>query len=726
MNNGLSIYQKDMKNIVTNWVAAILICGLILLPSLYAWINIKASWDPYGNTEQISVGVVNEDEGAEVRGDQVNVGDELVKELKKNKTMEWHFADRKQAMDKVEYGDYFAVIVIPEDFSEKLATVVSGNPEKANMEYYVNEKINAIAPKITDKGASVIVEQITSNFISIVNGVIFENFNELGLELEKDLPDIKRFEDYVFKMEDALPEIHDMAQQSYTDAKQAQKIINQAQSMIPKANRLTGESLQIIDETTQFLNKAENRLNELSPKVKADLEKARDVSRDVNGFIKGVKSKEIDFSSGEEVQKRLDQQTDQALDNIKTAKSLLQQLKDLNNQQQDHPNKQEENEKIDQAIDQLDKLQTDIETVQKESDQLKSFVTDKEQEVDDTLNNLDELSGNTVNRIDAFLKEYDENIEPTVLQNIDNAQKTLSEARGMLTNIQETIPEVEKILGRTESNLNEGEEILSYMLNEYPYVNGKINELADKIREVQGETDINEIIDLLKNDPEKERNFFAEPVTLTKTELFPVSNYGTGMTPFYSVLAIWVGALLLISLLEVDGQSLKEYTSRQRYFGKLLTFLTINLCQTLVITIGDLYVVDVGIGHPGWFILFGLFISLIFTTIVYTLVSIFGDLGKALAIVLLVLQIAGSGGTYPVVLLPEFFQMINPFLPFTYAIDLVREALAGIVWKRVTHDVVALAIFGSIALLIGGLLKKTLNKRTEKIMKKSKESGLFH
>src|SRR5699024_156280 len=282
------------------------------------------------------------------------------------------------------------------------------------------------------------------------------------------------------------------------------------------------------------------------------------------------------------------------------------------------------------------------------------------------------------------------------------------------------------VLSNTENNIGEGQEMLNTILGEYPYVNSKVNELADKIRDIQGETDINEIIELLQNDPEAERSFFEEPVKLSKNELFPIPNYGSGMTPFYTVLAIWVGGLLLISLLAADVHGGEELTGRERYIGKLFTFLTIGLLQTLIVTLGDRFIVDAYMAHPVWFVIFGLLISLVFMLIIFTLVSLFGDVGKAMVIVLLVLQIAGAGGTYPVVLLPEFFQAINPFLPFTYAIDLMREAVGGIIWKSAIHDMAVLGLFGLGFLLFGVLFKNVVNKYTDRLMKKSKEAGLFH
>ena len=721
MSSMWSIFKKDIKSIVTNWVAAILIGGLMLLPSLYAWFNIKASWDPYSQTDQLPVAVVNEDTGATVRDQELHIGDEVVKELKDNNDMDWHFVDRKEAMDKVEYGDYFAAIIIPENFSQKLGTVIEDHPEKAKVEYYVNEKINAIAPKITASGAGGIVDNITSNFISTVNGTIFEKFNELGLEIEKDLPDIKKFEEYVFQMEEKLPEIHTLLNESLADAENAQGMIDKAQALVPDAKRVTGEGLQTIDDTTAFLEKAENRLNEIAPQVQENLAKVQRMATEVNNFISTVQSSDINLNQGKDISDQINNQIATSIENIEAIESALTQLQEQNNNEQGT-----NQEQINQALEQLATLKGQLQTIQESGQKITTFLSDKQQELDELIGQLQEMAATTASEIDAFVKLYNEEIEPTVKQEVANAKKTLSDARGILSEIQRTIPEVEKILANTEGNLGKGEDTLKTILGEFPYVNDKINQLADRIREIQGETNINEIIELLRNDPEAEKGFFEEPVLLNKNSLFPIANYGTGMTPFYTVLAIWVGALLLISLLATGVHNSIDYTEKQIYFGKLLTFITIGFVQALIVTSGDIFILGVDIAEPVWFILFGLVISLVFISIVYTLVSVFGDVGKAMAIVFLVLQIAGSGGTYPVALLPEFFQTIHPFLPFSYAVDLMREAVGGIVWERVYRDLMFLVLFGIIALLIGTFLKGPLSKKTNALMKKSKESGLFH
>ncbi|MDX8343506.1 YhgE/Pip domain-containing protein [Rossellomorea sp. YZS02] len=718
MKNIWRIFSRDMINVSRNGVAAFLIGGLMLLPSLYAWFNIEASWDPYSKTDKLPVGIVNEDNGAKIREQEINIGKDLVKELRKNDDMNWQFVDKKKAMDRVEYGDYFAVIIIPEDFSSKLATVIEDQPEKAGLEYYVNEKINAIAPKITESGAGGIVDKITSSFISTVNGTIFELFNELGIEIEKDLPDIKRFEEYVFKIDEKLPEIGDVLNESLADAKSAQGIIDEAQRGIPDAKRLTNQGLDTIDQTTAFLKKAEDRLNKVAPGIQKDLENVQDMAAKVNDFVQQIQSSEIDLSGAETINNQIKERLSTSIQTIDTIESSLKFLQ--NNEENQNQ------EQIKQALIKLDMVKQEIQTVQQEGQKLNAFLTTKQHDVDNVITSIKERAVKTKSEIDAFINEYKQTIEPAVLDEVASAKGTLNEARRILQDIQSTIPKVQRILSNTEGNIDKGTETLQRVMQQYPYVKEKISQLADRIRDIQGKTDINEIISLLQNDPTLEKSFFEEPVVLNKNSLFPIENYGAAMTPFYTVLAIWVGALLLISLLATEVLGEHEFSEPQIYFGKLLTFLSIGLIQAMVVTVGDIYVLGVHIAEPIWFILFGLFISFIFMIVVYTLVSVFGNVGKAMAIVLLVLQIAGAGGTYPVALLPTFFQTIHPFLPFSYAIDLMREAVGGIIWERAYRDILILGLFGVLAILFGAFLKGPLSKRTKAFMRKSKESGLFH
>lgn len=207
MNKIFSIYLQDLRGIITNWVAAVMIIGLIVLPSLYAWFNIKASWDPYGQTSGISIAVTNLDQGTTLRGKDLKIGDEIANSLKENHNIGWTFTGKDEALTGLNHGDYYAVIIIPSDFSARIATVLSTNPVKAEIEYFVNEKINAIAPKITSKGANSIIEEVNQNFIKTANGTIFQIFNKIGVELEQELPLIRKTKVSLCKSRHSFPRL---------------------------------------------------------------------------------------------------------------------------------------------------------------------------------------------------------------------------------------------------------------------------------------------------------------------------------------------------------------------------------------------------------------------------------------------------------------------------------------------------------------------------------------
>lgn len=725
------IFSNDIKNIVTNWVIAVLIGGLIFIPSLYAWFNIVASWDPYGKTNQIPVGIVNEDKGGVILDQEIHVGDDLVKSLKKNKAMDWHFVNREKAMEKLKYGEFFAVIIIPEDFSKRLGTVTSDKPQKAEVEYFVNEKINAIAPKITQKGASVIVQQISSNFISTVNGTIFKIFNQLGIELEKNLPDIKKFENYIFLLEEKLPEIQRILNESSSDADFVEGLIDKVQGYIPEVKDITTNGLETIDKTTQLLQKAEDQFNEIAPTLEDDFLKIQNMIKQVNEFVNKIDSSSIDLTNLKDMNTSINEKLEEMIQSTEKIKNtvsiLLDKLpSDSNGNSPEEIDNSNLKDNIDNIFEQINTLEQNLQKILDQTETLSSLINDKQLQIDDILSGIKDRTQTINNKVNTFITEYNESIKPFVKEEIPKTKNQLTNAKRILLEVQTTLPEVEQLLSRTKNNLADGKKMLQYANSELPYVQDKVSELANKLRTIQGETNLNKIIQLLQNDPEAEKGFFAEPVVLNENSIFAIANYGTGMTPFYTVLAIWVGGLLLISVLSTDIHEKEKFTGRQIYFGRFFTFMTIGFFQSLIVTLGDLFIIQVDVKSPFWFVIFGLICSLVFVLIIYTLVSVFGDVGKALAIIMIVLQIAGSGGTYPVVLLPKFFQMISPFLPFTYAIDIMREAVGGIVWKKVYYDLTFLFIFGLIALIIGVFFKEAINRITDKFKEKVKSSDLFH
>ncbi|AJK87145.1 MULTISPECIES: YhgE/Pip domain-containing protein [Lysinibacillus] len=754
------IYTKDIRNIVTNWVVAIIVGGLIFLPSLYAWLNIYASMDPYAHTSNMKIAIVNEDTGTTVRNEAINVGNEVIENLKTNESFTWELENEKQAMEHVKNGDYFAMIVIPNDFSQKLTSILTEQPTKAHIDYYVNEKKNPIAPKITSKGASVLTQQVSSEFVSTVNGTLFSIFNTIGLEMEREIPDFRKFENYVFTIEQHLPDINSFLAQASSQGKDADQLLNRAITQIPQVEQLTTNGLTTIQKGLTLVNEADALFNELSPLIKKDVQTVQNIAQHFTDIMNKLNSIDLDSASITQTKEALKNQLSTSKENITHSIQTLEALQKLiqadtltRNQLQDsldriiaslqQSNAQDNEQIIEQLTAIRDALQnnptfTDS-TINalKDLQQLNTLHADiltkieQLQPIDKNIIQQDitaiqNIAQNATANLQKFLVYYNDKLEPQIRSTLSSAKSTLTSASAMLTDVKQFIPQATDKLTQAKNTLGTANNALQKIQSEFPTLSTKIKDLANKLRTLENEADISEIVQLLKNDVNAERDFFEEPIKLKEHRLFPIANYGTAMTPFYTVLSIWVGCLLLISLLSVNLHENSPYSIREIYFGRLLTFATFSIIQTLIITIGDTFLVDGSIQAPAYFILFGLLISIVFVTVVYTLVSVFGNVGKALAIVMLVLQIAGSGGTYPVELLPRFFQIINPFLPFTYAIEMMREAVGGIIWSTVWVDLLFLIGFWFVFILFGFFLKKLLSEKIEHFMNKTRGLDIFH
>ncbi len=754
------IYTKDIRNIVTNWVVAIIVGGLIFLPSLYAWLNIYASMDPYAHTSNMKIAIVNEDTGTTVRNEAINVGNEVIENLKTNESFTWELENEKQAMEHVKNGDYFAMIVIPNDFSQKLTSILTEQPTKAHIDYYVNEKKNPIAPKITSKGASVLTQQVSSEFVSTVNGTLFSIFNTIGLEMEREIPDFRKFENYVFTIEQHLPDINSFLAQASSQGKDADQLLNRAITQIPQVEQLTTNGLTTIQKGLTLVNEADALFNELSPLIKKDVQTVQNIAQHFTDIMNKLNSIDLDSASITQTKEALKNQLSTSKENITHSIQTLEALQKLiqadtltRNQLQDSLDRiiaslqQRNAQDNEQIIEQLTAIRDALQNnptftdstinALKDLQQLNTLHADiltkieQLQPIDKNIIQQDitaiqNIAQNATANLQKFLVYYNDKLEPQIRSTLSSAKSTLTSASAMLTDVKQFIPQATDKLTQAKNTLGTANNALQKIQSEFPTLSTKIKDLANKLRTLENEADISEIVQLLKNDVNAERDFFEEPIKLKEHRLFPIANYGTAMTPFYTVLSIWVGCLLLISLLSVNLHENSPYSIREIYFGRLLTFATFSIIQTLIITIGDTFLVDGSIQAPAYFILFGLLISVVFVTVVYTLVSVFGNVGKALAIVMLVLQIAGSGGTYPVELLPRFFQIINPFLPFTYAIEMMREAVGGIIWSTVWVDLLFLIGFWFVFILFGFFLKKLLSEKIEHFMNKTRGLDIFH
>ncbi|WP_342778496.1 YhgE/Pip domain-containing protein [Paenibacillus sinopodophylli] len=705
-----------MRGIVRNSAAAIIIIGLAFLPSLYAWFNIKASWDPYGQTSSLAIAVVNNDEGAELRGTTIKIGDEIITSLKENRKIGWVFVENKQAIDGVKHGDYYASITIPADFSARMATVLSDNLQQAELDYAVNEKINAVAPKIAQKGASGIIEEVRASFVKTANETIFRVFNQIGVELEANQPAIEQVRSTVFKLEALIPQINKAVALASSDIEKSKKIVYNIQAEMTKAAQLAKDGEAFTKQLGSFFDQSSAALDNAGPLVKQDLQLLLEAAEATAQLTTLLQDETLDPAIVQSTLALAERRLSSAVRVTDGMVKLLESLNDLTN-----------NKLLADAIGRLKpvsgQFQQQLELVQ----HILAAAEKGEQPAQTLIDHLNTLSNNAAEALNDVLSRYDSELLPRIKQAAEQATKAASTAQSILTEASNAIPGAISIVNDAAKGLSIGGRELAKIQASLPETEQRIKAFAQRIRELEKEGNLDELVDLLKNDAERESAFFAEPVVLKENRLYPIPNYGSAMSPFFTTLSLWVGALLLVSLLSVDVHSKgNDYLSYQIYLGRYLTFLTIAIVQSLLVTLGDIWLLKAYVADPIWFVLFGILLSTLFMLIVYTLVSVFGNVGKAMAIVLLVLQLAGSGGTFPIQVTPPFFQAIHPFLPFTYAISMMREAVGGILWDIVVRDLIALAVFAAAALLLGLALKKWLNRYIFKMMEKAKQSKIIH
>ncbi|WP_373105847.1 YhgE/Pip family protein [Gemella morbillorum] len=715
MKNIIEIFQNDIREIFRKTRTWIVIIGLILLPSMYAWPNILSAWDPYGHTNNIKVAVVTEDSGAEVSGQKVNLGENLVEGLKNNKNLDWQFVSNKQeAEEGVRIGDYYASIVIPKNFSEDLTSVSRGFPKKATIEYTVNEKINAISPKITNSGASAIANNISKSFVEIANGVIFEKLHEAGIKFEQNLPSIEKMKEEIFKLNDNFSNYENVVSELIGKTEQGQKILNTIQQTLPDIDRFATNSIMLADKADITINNIQSFNEKLLPLISNHLKVVEDVSGEANSLAQKIQSKPDNVEETKEKLKLLNTRLEAAEERLRVVKKIFEylnelsgenilqnQLNKINTLENDLTKVKEVNNKIYTNIDNYDEIADDIK---------KDFV--------DRTKRINEISTNIDNRLN-------DDIAPLVAKVLTKADININEISKLIIGAQNELPEVEAKILSTEVKIQRAHAKLITIQKELPEAKEKIKKLTEEIKKAEAGTNTNMLFNLLKVDYKQQAEFFANPVQLSENKLYHIKNYGSAMTPFYTVLSIWVGALLMSSLLTTKVEDEEgKYKPCEKYFGRWILFLVISLFQTLVITLGDMYILGTQAVSPYRFVFYGLLISALFSSIIYTIVHLLGNVGKAICIILLVLQLGSSGGTFPIQMTSSFFQTLYPKVPFTYSIGLLREAVGGVYIPAAQRDMKILLI-GIVITLISGTILVHLKSRSKKLSAEREKSKLF-
>ena len=715
MKNIIEIFRKDIKEVFRKTNTWIIIVGLIFLPSMYAWPNILSSWDPYGHTNNIKVAVTSEDAGATVDGKELNLGNSLVEGLKNNKNLDWQFVSNKEEAEKgVRIGDYYASIVVPKNFSQDMTSVSRTEPQRATIEYTVNEKINAISPKITNSGASAIANNISKNFVETANGIIFEKLHEAGVKFEENLPSIEKAKEEIFKLNDNFSTYESTLSELIGKVEYGYNILNNVQNTLPEIDRVATNSIMIADKAGITINNIQGFNERLLPIINSHLNVVEEVSKEANVIAKELQKKPDKTEEIKARQKALDSRLQASIERLQLVKNIFEYFNKLSNERL-----------FNNQLERVTTLSNDITTIKEVNNNIYNKM-DHYDEIADTVKEEFVNKSARVNEVSSNMNsKLNVEVAPLISQVLSKAEVNIDKVSGIISGAQGELPAVERKLSETEVKISNAYGKLLSLQAQMPSVKSKIQKLTDEIKKADSGIDKNQLFNLLKVDYKQQAEFFANPVKLQENKLYHIENYGSAMTPFYTVLSIWVGSLLMSSLLttKVEDEE-NKYKPYQKYFGRGLLFVIISLFQTLIITLGDMYVLGTQATSPYRFVLYALLISLLFSSIIYTIVCILGNVGKAVCIVLLVLQLGSSGGTFPIQMTSEFFQALYPKVPFTYSIGLLREAVGGVYIPAVERDIKILFIY-LIVVLIGGAILVSLKARSAKLSRERERSKLF-
>lgn len=726
MKNVWKIFQRDMMRVRNNVIALVVIIGISVVPCLYAWFNIAASWDPYSNTGNLKVAVASADEGYEgsLIPIEINIGDKVLSALRENTQMEWVFTTEEKATSGVKSGKYYAAIVIPKDFSNKMMSVFSEKVEKPEITYYSNAKENAIAPKVTDKGAGAVQRQVNEVFIETVSDTTLT-----VLQAVSNMTQASGAETIVDNLNTNLNQIAgDLTAsagllESFSDMTgSAQKLLNSTTEFLQTVQQQTTESRQTFQETSKTFSGLDDSMDAAADSVGTALKSAENVYDQMDQVISGAFSDES--ADAQQIASTLDTLAGQ-VGNVVTAYTSVRDsvAAVADKYPETSPLVDAIVVRMDTSIQQQKNLQSKL---QDSAKGLRDATTD----LGTARSELKDLAAKNRENMSGVSASYKSSVQKSLNQLSASLTSSKQEISSLLSQLDQSANGIYKLTDTADSDLSEIQKVLGDSGELLTEASDRIADTTARLDEMEASGDFSELKALISGDKAAISTFLAAPVSLDTHKIYEIANYGSSMAPFYSVLSIWIGGIVLVAMLKVNvsencTKGLKNVKLHQIYFGRFITFMIVGLFQSTLIALGDLLYLGIQCEHPFLFLLGCWFSSLVFVNIIYTLTVSLGDIGKAVSVILLVVQVAGTGGTFPIEVAPSFFRAVYPLLPFTHSMAALRETVGGMYGMNYWIDLGKLAIFLGISLIVGLVLRKPIIKANDAFTEKLEETKLM-
>lgn len=720
VRNVLSVFVRDVRRLLRVPAAWVIVLGLAVLPAFYAWVNIIGFWNPYGNTADVRVSVVNRDRGTEsapIVG--VDLGDRIVDSLGDNHDIGWAFVDEDTAMRDVKSGRSYAAIVIPEDFSDRLAGLITGDGERPALEYYVNEKASPIAPKVTDTAANTVDRQVNATFVSTVSEVVTQAVNQAEAQASDSADAARAKADRALAdAQDAVASIRS-AIADVTDADDPMDLTG-VRATLDDVRRLGADAASGLDGLSGLLDTTRTALGQTVGTASTAFDTGNALLSQANAKATGALASAagaITAANGQVAGSlaTLQDITDRNATLLNNLKALVEALPDSSGT-------------IMQAIDQLQQANTTLDGTIESLTALNGTIGAT---ATDTGALADDLGTATQQALDASAQARS-TLNADAWPALGNGLGALSTASGTLggqlsaqgTLIDQAsliVDQLDQALLQTTTALSDTDAALARVQTRLGTLRTDLDALSsagtlDALFGGDGTLDERKIAD-----------FMLSPTVLDEHAVYPVNSYGSGMAPLFTNLAMWAGVFMLVVLmkLEADDEGVEDLTATQAYLGRWLLLAVMAAAQGLIVTVGDL-VIGVQTVSPVAFVATGVIASVTYSAVAYMLATTLLHVGKALIMVMIIVQIPGAGGMYPIETMPGFFRALHPFFPFTYAIDALRETIGGfygdVWWTSMAH----LLVFAAVAFAVGIGVRPRLTNVNRLFARQIAQAGILN
>ena len=664
-SNISAVIRSDVRRLSRSVVTVICVFGLALVPCLYAWFNIMSNWSPYtsDSTKNLKIAVASSDAGTDFVGMKLNVGDIILEKLKANDQIDWQFPDSVQGvMDGLYAGDYYAGLIIPENFSASILGFTDGEMDHPEIIYYDNQKMNAVASRVTDRAQGIIKDQINSIFVATIVdelSTFTSVFNGMGLSAE-----------------DALQSLDNQLGSIKSDLKTYAAILNSMSTVTKSAATVTGMTNDLLPDVTDMLTNSRKTI--------------------VN------------------IQDRL---TTSKQDVVYTADAIRNTSEELRNTV----------ERLDSAVD-GDPAEAGGSYVDWDSLFGEGGITEYEGEIlDDLYADVNKQLHESVIRFDDIIQKtnIDKNLiasMSTLQDSLKNLDSLLAKVEGDIDSQSMTLQQYTDALNSCTVSIESTEDVLNYMVR-------MVSNLQSSVNELRTSESFTKLIDLLKDDVGGLVEYLSSPANLEVVRVYALENFGSGMAPFYTTLALYASALLSVSLMHTHVKRRNDIpmlNTTEAFFGRYFVFFAIGQFTALITVLGNLYYIGIQCYAPFQFWLAAAIASLVFTLLNYGIVFALGNIGEAIAIIVLVVQVAGSGGTYPLEMLPQIFRDLYKFMPFNYAMTAMRETIAGSYDHVYLKSILVLLLMAAILIPLSLVLSIAFKPVLKSYVESKSKTKLMH